>query len=382
MESARSQTGQPYVSDNHSRNHSGRTPYASRLAKGIAPQADTEHRTAQPRGIIAIDKQGDSVLFLDPTSFSTVKTLKDFPTLPHELALTPDLTFAYIPAYGDGAHGDNPHPNHIISVVDLATRQRVADIDIHPFESPHTLRFGPDNLLYVCCENSHSVVVIDPRENRVVGAIDTGSTNTHRLTILPTHRTLWTENEEDGSLTVIDLDHRKAIASIVLPHAIAGIAVDPSETFVVAVDADAPQLFIIDVATKKLTRTITLDGHSKGSQVARFSTDGQHLLVIGDHEPLVTLFSARSDRRTDTRTLSESDAHSSARSVCLFDHDTYEQLRIEVGNKPMDAAFSLDGETLVVANEDDATLSVIDLRSRCVINTVSAGKGCETLAYF
>jgi YVTN family beta-propeller protein len=221
-------------------------------------------------------------------------------------------------------------------------------------------------MLYVCCENNHSVVVIDPRERRVVDAIDTGSTNTHRLTVLPKHRTLWTENEEDSSLTIIDLDERKAISKITLPHAIAGIAVDPSETFVVAVDAEVPQLLVIDVATQKLTRTIHLQGHSKGSQVARFSADGQHLLVIGDHEPLVTLFSARSD----------------GRSVCLFDHDTYEQLPVKVGNKPMDAAFSLDGKTVVVANEDDGTLSVIDLRSRRVTKTVSAGKGCETLAYF
>ncbi len=310
--------------------------------------------SANVRGIVAVDKQGGTVLFLDPDTLATRTVLDGFPTLPHELAISPDAKHAYIPAYGDGAHGDNPHPNHVVSVVDLIARKRVTDIDIHPFESPHTLRFAPDGKLYVCCENSHAVVVIDPAVNRVVGSIDTGSTNTHRLVVLPHSGLIVTENEEDRTLSVIDPSQQRRIDTIRLPHAIAGIAVDPTETFLVAVDAQTPQLLLVDVRTRALTRTVPLTGHKKGSQVARYSPDGKHLLVIGDHEPVVS----------------------------LLDSQAQHQAMIKVGNKPMDAAFSPDGKTLLVANEADGTLSEIDLAQKAVVRTVAAGIGCETLAYY
>jgi hypothetical protein len=44
---------------------------------------------------------------------------------------------------------------------------------------------GPDGLIYITCENSAVVAVIDRATNKVVDAIDSGSTNGHRLIIAP-----------------------------------------------------------------------------------------------------------------------------------------------------------------------------------------------------
>lgn len=138
-----------------------------------------------PRGIVAVDKQGDRLLFLDPGTLETVAEIPAMPLLPHELVLSPDRERAYVPAYGDGVHGDNAHPNHFISVIDLQRRCLERNIDLAPLEAPHTLRFGPEGLLYVTCENSGAVAVLDVREGRLLGKIPTGSRNSHRLVILP-----------------------------------------------------------------------------------------------------------------------------------------------------------------------------------------------------
>lgn len=129
--------------------------------------------------------------------------MTDMPTLPHELAVSPDRAFAYAPAYGDGAHGDSPHPNHYLSVIDLKRRTWLCDIDLMPLEAPHTMRFGPDGHLYVACENS---AVIDDRDHRLIDTIDTGSTNSHRLAILNDPALICTDNEEDATVSEIDLD--------------------------------------------------------------------------------------------------------------------------------------------------------------------------------
>ena len=61
-------------------------------------------------GLIAIDKVGNQVLFLDPDSYATVLTLDGFAPRVHEVLVAADRHIAYVPIYGDGIHGKNPHP--------------------------------------------------------------------------------------------------------------------------------------------------------------------------------------------------------------------------------------------------------------------------------
>ena len=36
-------------------------------------------------------------------------------------------------------------------------------IDLQPYIAPHTLKLGPDGLIYITCENTAVVAVIDPQ---------------------------------------------------------------------------------------------------------------------------------------------------------------------------------------------------------------------------
>jgi DNA-binding beta-propeller fold protein YncE len=72
------------------------------------------------------------------------------------------------------------------------------------------------------------VAVIDRDRNEVVDAIDSGSTNGHRLIIAPDGERLYTENEEDATVSVIDLPRRKLLGKIATPRPLAGIAISPT----------------------------------------------------------------------------------------------------------------------------------------------------------
>jgi DNA-binding beta-propeller fold protein YncE len=304
------------------------------------------------RGLIAVDKMGGKVLFLDPVTHATTLVLDDFERVPHELLARPQTMTAYVPIYGDGIHGRNPNPGHLLSVVDLATRTHVADINLSPYIAPHGLQIGPDGLLYITCENSAVVALVDLKARKLVGAIETGSTNAHRLAISPDGRRLYTENEEDASISVIDLPARKLVRQVATPHPLAGLAISPDGKLLVAVDDQEPLLFLIDTESFALVKTLPLEGVSEPAQIARYSPDGDVLLVTSLRSATATLIDPAFARQTT----------------------------LAVGKQPMDAAFR--NGSLYVACQGDGSVHVIDLTTQRVSKHFAAGVGCETLAFF
>jgi len=303
-------------------------------------------------GMIAVDKIGTKVLFLNPRTFATEVVIDGFPRTVHELLVVPETGRAYVPIFGDGIHGRNPNPQHHLCVFDLHKRAHIDTIDLRPYIAPHTLKLGPDGLIYITCENSAVVAVIDRRSNEVVDAIDSGSTNGHRLIIAPDGQRLYTENEEDGTVSVIDLPRRKLLGKIKTPRPLAGIAISADGRTVVAVDDAQPSLFLIDTADGRITREVRLEGVPKAAQIARYAPDNSLLCVT----------SLNSD------------------TVSLIDPSVRQQTAIKVGSQPMDMAFR--GDELFVACQGDGSVHVIDIPKRHAKHSFHAGTGCESLGFF
>ena len=214
--------------------------------------------TVGNRGIIAVDKIGCKILFLNPQTYETETAIDGFQRTVHELLVMPEAGVAYVPIYGDGIHGRNPNPGHTLHVIDLIGRKVAASIDLSPYIAPHTLRLALDGLIYITCENSAVVAVIDPKTNKMIDAINSGSANGHRLAIAPDGQRLYTDNEEDASVSVIDLPNRKLLGQIKTPQALAGIAVSNDGKFVIAVSDEQPVIFVIDTTAGKVVREVKM----------------------------------------------------------------------------------------------------------------------------
>lgn len=311
---------------------------------------------SESHGLLAVDKQGNRVLFLNPETFAVQRELNAFPPRPHELVMLTAWGKAYVPIYGDGVHGNNPHPGHKVAIIDLQRREISGFIDLSPLRVPHSGQLGRDGKVYLCCEESAAVAVIDPITDQLEKVIPIPSHQAHRLTLSPSGRKLFTDNEEDATITVVDLCEAEGriIDTILLPGPIAGIAASPKHPYLVASAADAPLLYVIDRQSHRIRQRLALPGHQRSCQVVRFSADGELLVAIGEGEPVVTLFDDLLNPLGD----------------------------IAVGSTPMDGCFSPDKQLLLIANQGDGTLSVIDLAQRKVIATPRVGTGCEVLSYF
>jgi DNA-binding beta-propeller fold protein YncE len=78
----------------------------------------------------------------------------------HEISLSSDQRFAYVPIYSDAVLGDPGSNGRTIDVVDLETRRVAASIDLGRPLRPHSAVFGPDGLLYVTAELIDAVEII------------------------------------------------------------------------------------------------------------------------------------------------------------------------------------------------------------------------------
>ncbi|MEP7031893.1 MAG: cytochrome D1 domain-containing protein [Pseudolabrys sp.] len=304
------------------------------------------------RGMIAVDKIGCKILFLNPQTYETETVLDGFQRTVHELLVIPETDRAYVPIFGDGIHGRNMNPGHVLHVIDLANRKVADTIDLSPLSAPHTVRRGADGLIYITCENSAKVAVIDPKTNKMIDAIDSGSTNGHRLCISNDGKRLYTDNEEDATISVIDLPARKLLDKIKTPQALAGIAVSNDGKTVVAVSDEQPVLFLIDTTAGKVTREVKLEGVPKAAQIARYSPDGKLLVVSSLNSNMVSIIDA------------------------IFGA----QCAVPVGSQPMDFAFRRD--ELFVGCQGDGSMHVIDIPARRVKQSFQAGTGCESVGFF
>ncbi len=304
------------------------------------------------RGMIAVDKIGCKILFLNPQTYETETVIEGFQRTVHELLVIPETGLAYVPIFGDGIHGRNPNPGHVLHVIDLLKRKRADDIDLRPYSAPHTVRLGADGLIYITCENSAVVAVIDPKTNKMIDAIESGSTNGHRLAIAPDGQRLYTDNEEDATVSVIDVPNRKLLGKIKTPQALAGIAVSNDGRTVVAVSDEAPVVFLIDTAAGKVTREVRLEGVPKAAQIARYSPDAGLVVVSSLNSNMVSLIDASFGTQT----------------------------AVPVGSEPMDFAFR--GDELFVGCQGDGSMHVIDIPQRRAKHSFKAGTGCESVGFF
>lgn len=308
------------------------------------------------QGLILIDKVGRHIRFLEPVSFKEITNF-EVGTAPHDLAVTADHKTAYVPIYGDGVYGRNPHPGHEIAVIDLVNKKVADTIDVSPYIAPHGIQIDAAGKIYVTCDLSRKLLVIDPKKKAIEAAIDTEGTG-HWVAVLPDASKAYVANKNDKLfVTVIDLKSRKIVARVPAPNGTQGIVASPDGKRVAVVDNSEPVLLMIDTAKDEVVDRVPLQGSTRAYFKPRYTPDGSKILVcgLGDGAPLAILNTA--------------DLHG-------------KQTVLKVGKDPMGFTVSADGKTALVANHGDGTVSVIDLMQARVVNTFKAGAGIETMSYF
>ena len=221
-------------------------------ARGNAP-----HPAARTVGYLAIANQGDhTALLVDVSSRQTLLRV-EVGVNGHELAVSPDGHFAYVPIYGNSGVGKPGTDGDSIDIVDLKKHKLAGQ---SPSANPFApiVRVGPDGLLYVSAELASAVYVVDTTARKVIAEIPTGQIESHMLVITPDGHRAYTANVAAGSVSVLDLRNRSLISTIPICKTVQRISISPDGLHVYTHDQNSPRIAVIDTATNAIDSWISL----------------------------------------------------------------------------------------------------------------------------
>jgi DNA-binding beta-propeller fold protein YncE len=320
-------------------------------------------------GLIAVDKVGNRIRFYDPQSLQEIKSFAGPEPCAHELAIAHDHKTAFVPLYGDGIYGANKNPNNKILVIDLV-RQELADIIVlDGFIAPHGMVATSQGKLWVVCDLSNKLLLVDPAKRAVEAAYEVPAKGPHLLALLPDESKVYVSSKE-GDLTVFDPARREFIASVPMraPGVVAGngagsegLMPTPDGRRLIVIDNDRNDLRVIYTATDREIDRVPLALHApsnvKRSRLSKvmFSPDGLDVVVT---------------------------AYAGGLAWVIDADDLRAQTLVPVAKGPQGMAFTPDSASVLVASHDSGLLTRIDIAEARATAAYDGGSGIEVLAFY
>src|ERR1041385_4129501 len=201
--------------------------------------------------LVVANQKEHTVLLIDPESRRELARIS-VGVSGHEVAVSPDNRFAYVPIYGNSGVGKPGTDGPPIDIIDLQQRKLAATMDLGKPLRPHQPTFGPDGLLYVSAELAKALDVIDPASRKIVAEVPTGQPESHMFVLSKDGKRAYTSNVHSGTVSVVDVVNRKVIATIPVAKMVQRISISTDGTRVYTHDQDAARIAVIDTATNAI----------------------------------------------------------------------------------------------------------------------------------
>lgn len=318
----------------------------------------------EPAETLAIVRKSDaSVDLVDPATGRSRATL---PTGngPHEAAISPDGATLVVSDYGTRAE-----PGSSLTVIDLATRRVVSNVDLGAPKKPHGLAWLGTQYLAVTAEGSGELLIVNPREGKVVRAVSTGQEISHMVAVTPEGNRAFVANIGSGSVTVIDLQTGQKLKDIPTGAGAEGIAFRPGTREVWVTNREADTLSVIDADRLAVIATIPCPGFP--IRIA-FSPRGLRALVTATKSGEVVAIDPVHKRETIRKKLDL--------SVVAEAKDRLFGDRFADSPAPVGLLFDPSGRRAYVAATQSDRVIEVDTESLDVVRVIETGREPDGMA--
>ena len=302
--------------------------------------------------LLVLNKEDATLAIVDP---ATSKVVGRVPTGegPHEIAVSAGGTLAFVSNYGSRT------PGSTLSVIDLVAQKEVRRVDLDPLRRPHGLAVAGGKVFFTA-EVDKIIGQYDPDTHAISRVFRTGQETTHMLLVSKDAKQIFAANISSNNITALERATGTMTSTAagwketVIPvgRGPEGIDWSPDGKEIWTAHSRDGGVSIIDVATKKVTQTLSLQ--TQRSNRLKFTPDGKRVLV------------------------SDLDAG----ELIVLDAATRNEIkRLTLGKSPEGILVPPDGSRGYVAVNGDNYVAVIDLGTLAETGRIPTGNGPDGMAW-
>ncbi len=178
---------------------------------------------------------------------------------------------------------DNPHGKpfeyeQALKTIAHPTESPLAQEPVQ-YKTPLNLALAPNGReIYIACEASHSVIVVDTETKKKIAEIPVGS-HPHDVTFSPDGSRAYVSNRLDDTVSVIGTSSRKVIASIPVGDEPHGVLTDKSGKHLYVLNTSSDDISVIDTSTLKEIKRLQA---SRNPWSLSLSPDGKKIYVTNN----------------------------------------------------------------------------------------------------
>jgi YVTN family beta-propeller protein len=310
--------------------------------------------------VYVANEGSDTVSVLDATSYKTLANVR-VGNMPHNVQVSPDGKFAWVTNNGEldqmtdvsvhkgmapGSHEAMAKPGEVW-VIDTNTNAVVAKVPVgmHP---AHVVVSPDGHHAYVTNGGDNTVSVIDTSARILVATVPVGQFP-HGLRVSPDGREVYVANLKGGTVSVIDTTRQTEVAQLLAGKGPAQIGFTPDGHFVFVSLSQENAVAVIDPATRKVVRKIAVGT----VPIQLYATPDSRTLLVAN----------QGTRMKPGKTLD------------LIDLGSFKVAKTVVtGAGAHGVVVDRDGRFAYVTNIYANSVSVVNLKVRKVMKTVSVGK--------
>lgn len=176
---------------------------------------------AQKGTVLVGNKDDNTLSFIDLKEMKVVKTIP-VGVGPHEVSVSPSGKFAAVANYGNRAGASKS-----ISVVDVAKKEVIKEIDMGEYIRPHGMEFINEEEVIVTSEAKKALLRVNIKTGTVTVVAMTDQLTSHMVTYSPNDQKAYVANINSGTVSMIDVKQNKLLQHIPFKAGIEGLAVSP-----------------------------------------------------------------------------------------------------------------------------------------------------------
>jgi YVTN family beta-propeller protein len=151
--------------------------------------------------LLILDKRDNSLVIIDPASQQVVGRVPAGPD-PHEVVASPDGRYAYVSNYGGPGSS-----LHTLSVIDLVAKKALPAVDLGALHSAHGLAFAGGKV-YFTAETNKAIGRYDPATHQIDWVLGLGQNRTHMLVVSKDLKRIFTSNVNSDTISIVVKSNR------------------------------------------------------------------------------------------------------------------------------------------------------------------------------